>query len=136
MRVPIIFNYRSVIFYVLCQEYLDLFPNGNMMGGQMKAPEKRVLAEALQVHKEVATLGQRIRAARKQQGLTQAELAGLAGVGARFVSDVENGKPTAQLGLVLHLLNLVGVELVSVERWAWPEVRRRVRASGPQGQPS
>lgn len=102
----------------------------------MKATEKRVLAEALQVHREVVTLGQHIRAARKKQGLTQAELAGLAGVGARFVSDVENGKPTAQLGLVLHLLNLVGVELVSVERWAWPEVRRRVRASGPQGQPT
>lgn len=92
----------------------------------------RVLAESLQAHKEVASLGQSIRLARKQQGLTQAELAGLAGVGARFVSDVENGKPTVQLGLVLHLLNLVGLELVSVERRALPEVRRRIRAGDRQ----
>lgn len=106
-----------------------------MVGREVMAPESRVLAEALHVHREVATLGQRVRAARKQQGLTQAELAGLAGVGTRFVSDLENGKSTVQLGLVLHLLNLVGVELVSVERWAWPEVRRRISASGQQEQP-
>lgn len=92
----------------------------------------RVLAESLKTHKEVASLGQCVRLARKQQGLTQAELAGLAGVGARFVSDVENGKPTVQLGLVLHLLNLVGLELVSVERWALPEVRRRVLVKNRQ----
>lgn len=98
----------------------------------MNTTEQRVLSESLHVHKDVSSLGQSIRLARKRQGLTQAELAGLAGVGPRFVSDVENGKVTVQLGLVLHLLNLVGLELVSVERWALPEVRRRVRTSDRQ----
>lgn len=93
----------------------------------MDKADKRELDTALQVHKEVASLGRCIRQARKQQGLTQIELAALAHVGTRFVSDVENGKPTAQLGLVLHLLNLVGMELVSAERWALPAVRRRLR---------
>ena len=81
---------------------------------------------------QYATLQTLLRQARSAAGLTQAELAGLAGVGARFVSDVENGKPTVQLGLVLHLLNLVGLELVSVERWALPEVRRRVLVKNRQ----
>lgn len=98
----------------------------------MNTAEQRALSGSLQVHKDVASLGQSIRMARKQQGLTQAELAGLAGVGPRFVSDVENGKVTVQLGLVLHLLNLVGLELVSVERRTLPEVRRRIRASDQQ----
>lgn len=57
--------------------------------------------------------GSQIRAARKAQGLTQAELASIAGVGTRFVSELERGKDTARLGLALELARLVGVDLVA-----------------------
>ena len=56
-------------------------------------------------------LGAAIRARRKHLGATQAELAGLAAVGARFVSEVERGKPTAELGRVLRLLDRLGLHV-------------------------
>lgn len=64
----------------------------------------------------VSGLGEALRAARKRQGLTQEELAGLAGVGLRFVSDLERGKETVQLGLALKVTRLLGLELAVVER--------------------
>lgn len=63
-----------------------------------------------------ADLGKQIRAARRAQGLTQAELAETAGVGTRFVSELERGKSTAQLGLALDLARLVGVDLLAQPR--------------------
>jgi y4mF family transcriptional regulator len=56
-------------------------------------------------------IGKEIRRARKTQGLRQEDLAGLAGVGARFVVEVERGKETAQLGRVLQLLAVLGCDL-------------------------
>ena len=49
-----------------------------------------------------------VRAARKAQGLRQHELAGAAGVGLRFIVDLEAGKPTAQLGKALKVLEALG----------------------------
>lgn len=63
-----------------------------------------------------ADLGQQIRAARKAQGLTQAELADIAGVGTRFVSELERGKDTARLGLALDIARLAGVDLFAQPR--------------------
>lgn len=65
-----------------------------------------------------ADLGQQIRAARKAQGLTQAELADIAGVGTRFVSELERGKDTARLGLALDIARLAGVDLFAQPRGA------------------
>lgn len=61
-------------------------------------------------------LGRQIRAARKAQGLTQTELAEAAGVGTRFVSELERGKSTARLGLALELAQLVGIDLLARSR--------------------
>ncbi len=58
-----------------------------------------------------AEVGKFIRSARKAQGLRQDDLAGLAGVGTRFVIEVERGKETSQLGRVLHLLAVLGCDL-------------------------
>lgn len=58
------------------------------------------------------TLGQYIRVRRKQQGATQAELASLCGLGIRFISDLENGKPTIELGKTLQVLNCLGLEAI------------------------
>lgn len=56
-------------------------------------------------------LGKLIRAHRKAQSATQAEFAALCGVGVRFISDLENGKPTIQLSKVLHVLGCLGLDI-------------------------
>lgn len=56
-------------------------------------------------------LGTWVRKERKAQGLTQAELAGLCGVGTRFVHDLERGKASVHLGKTLDLLQTLGLHL-------------------------
>jgi transcriptional regulator with XRE-family HTH domain len=57
----------------------------------------------------VADLGLALRAARRSGKVRLDDLAQIAGVSKQFVSDVEYGKPTVQLGLVLKLLVEIGV---------------------------
>jgi len=59
----------------------------------------------------VAELGAALRAERKALGLNQADLALAAGVGLRFVVELEAGKPTVRLGLVLRVVDALGVSL-------------------------
>jgi len=56
-------------------------------------------------------LGQTLRAARKQLGLTQSQLALAAGVGLRFIVDLEAGKPTLRLVNVLRVIEALGGDL-------------------------
>ncbi len=53
-------------------------------------------------------LGDALRAARKQLGLTQPQLALAAGVGVRFIVDLEAGKPTVRLENVLRVIDALG----------------------------
>lgn len=52
-----------------------------------------------------------IRARRLGLGLTQRDLADMAGVSERFVRFVEQGKPSVQLDSVLAVLATLGLEL-------------------------
>lgn len=56
-------------------------------------------------------IGALIQVSRKQHRLTQQDLAELVGVGRQWISDVENGKPRAELELVLKTLRALGIEL-------------------------
>ncbi len=56
-------------------------------------------------------LGHALRAARKQLGLTQPQLALVAGVGVRFIVDLEAGKPTLRLENVLRVIDALGGEI-------------------------
>jgi HTH-type transcriptional regulator/antitoxin HipB len=56
-------------------------------------------------------LGQALRAARKQLGLTQPQLALAAGVGVRFIVDLEAGKTTLRLENVLRVIDALGGKL-------------------------
>lgn len=56
-------------------------------------------------------LGVALRVARKQIGLTQPQLALAAGVGVRFIVDLEAGKPTVRLEHVLRVIDALGAEL-------------------------
>lgn len=57
------------------------------------------------------SLGQAVRSARKQLSLTQPQLALAAGVGVRFIVDLEAGKPTLRLENILRVLHALGGEL-------------------------
>jgi y4mF family transcriptional regulator len=61
-------------------------------------------------------IGQAVRRARKGMGLRQDALAAAAGVGLRFLVELERGKPTAQLGRTLAVLAAVGLDLRIVDR--------------------
>jgi HTH-type transcriptional regulator/antitoxin HipB len=74
-------------------------------------PIGNIPAEGLPVSTS-GELGAMLRAYRKQQALTQLDIAGLGNTGNRFVVELENGKPTVQLQKVLDLIDLLGLELV------------------------
>ena len=51
------------------------------------------------------------RGRRTDLGLSQAELARRAGVSRKWISEFEAGKPTAEFGLVIRVLDELGVAL-------------------------
>jgi HTH-type transcriptional regulator/antitoxin HipB len=57
-------------------------------------------------------LGRLVRSVRKEQGLTQLDVAGLAGRSNRFVIDLERGKSTLQMQKVLDVLALLRLEVL------------------------
>ncbi len=56
-------------------------------------------------------LGRCVRAQRKIQGATQTEFAAMCGVGTRFISELENGKATMELGKVLQVIQCLGLQI-------------------------
>jgi len=61
-------------------------------------------------------LARYVRDSRRANRLTQAQLAEFAGVGRRFVSDLENAKATLRLDKVCSVLGVFGKCLGLVER--------------------
>jgi HTH-type transcriptional regulator/antitoxin HipB len=66
-----------------------------------------------------ADIGTAVREKRKEDGLTLADAAALCGVGYRFMSDLENGKETVQVGKVLKVLTALGLDMTIAAR-KWP----------------
>jgi HTH-type transcriptional regulator / antitoxin HipB len=64
--------------------------------------------------------GAAVRAARRRHGMTQRELALIAGTGERFVVDLEAGKPTAQLGRALAVAAALGLTVSLTDPGAEP----------------
>lgn len=61
--------------------------------------------------KTARDIGTLIRDRRTASGFTQLQLATQCGVSVRWLGDVEAGKSTAAIGLVLRVLDSLGVEL-------------------------
>lgn len=77
----------------------------------------------------VDDIGQLVRAHRKLQSATQTDFAALCGVGVRFISELENGKPTIELGKALHVLKSLGLEVYIQPRdWKRPSSTNKVDA--------
>ena len=64
-----------------------------------------------------AEWGKLVRATRKEQGISQEQLAGVAYVGVRFISDLENGKKTLQLDKAILVLEALGLGAYAFNRW-------------------
>tara|TARA_R110000868_G_scaffold86787_1_gene243291 strand:+ start:10576 stop:10797 length:222 start_codon:yes stop_codon:yes gene_type:complete len=62
-------------------------------------------------------LGCIIRKARKAQGLTQEDLSGMTGTGIRFISELERGKQTAQIGKVISVISTLGLVMSISSEW-------------------
>lgn len=74
------------------------------------------------------TLGSALKTARKHLRLTQSDLALAAGVGLRFIVDLEAGKPTVRLAHVLRVIDALGGAVLleglaeeSEDRWSSSE---------------
>jgi HTH-type transcriptional regulator / antitoxin HipB len=76
--------------------------------------------------RSTADLGQRLRGYRKAGGHTQTELAELSGSRARYLSELERGKETAQIGKALEVLRLLGLDVYIVPRGLSARVRRAI----------
>lgn len=59
----------------------------------------------------IDNLAEFIKKYRRTLGLTQADLAGAAGLGVRFIGDLERGKSTCEIGKTLRVLTMLGIEL-------------------------
>ena len=59
----------------------------------------------------VCTLGLAIESERKRRRLTQSELADISNTSINFISQIERGKRTAQIGKVLDVLQALGMQL-------------------------
>ncbi len=59
---------------------------------------------------DVKDFGYILRKRRKELGYTQAFLSEFSGFSVSFISDLENGKSTAELGKALYLANLLGLD--------------------------
>ena len=78
-------------------------------------------------------LGLFVRDRRQNLDMTQAELAAAANVSRRWLTNLESGKPTAEIGLVLRTLDALGLvldaELDATGIWR-PRPRRVAARSG------
>lgn len=64
----------------------------------------------------VRELGAAIRARRVDLGRTQGDVAASAGVSRQWLSEVEAGKPTAEVGRVLAVFDALDLDLVPIPR--------------------
>mgnify|MGYP006269723295 FL=1 len=60
---------------------------------------------------DTESLGALIRDTRKAQGLTQEQLAGICGVGVRFIRELEHGKESCHIGKAMTVLQMLGLQL-------------------------
>lgn len=65
-------------------------------------------------------LGHLVREHRSKRGITQAQLAAEVGASRKWIIDLEAGKRTTDLSLVLRTLNVLGVELDARTRLTRP----------------
>ncbi|MBE6018155.1 MAG: helix-turn-helix transcriptional regulator [Lachnospiraceae bacterium] len=62
------------------------------------------------------SFGEAIRKRRKALGYTQTYISQFSGLSVSFISDLENGKSTVELGKAIRYANLLGLDVVVTPR--------------------
>jgi y4mF family transcriptional regulator len=96
-----------------------LIPFRNLAARPPAVRSLRDVATAGPSYHPVATaadLGTLVRTARETMGMTQQQFSDLAGVGRRFLSELENGKQTSEIGLVLQVCRSAGIDVFAKRR--------------------
>jgi transcriptional regulator with XRE-family HTH domain len=62
------------------------------------------------------SFGEMIKKRRKKMGYTQKYVCEVSGISASFISDLENGKASIELGKAIYLANLLGIDIELNER--------------------
>ena len=60
--------------------------------------------------------GHFIQKRRKELGYTQSYVSEVTGLSASFISDLENGKATTELGKAIRLANILGIDVLTEKR--------------------
>ncbi len=63
----------------------------------------------------MSNLGKKVKELRKKYNLTQIELSRRAGVGIRFIRELEGGKPTVRMDKVNRVINFFGYHIEAVK---------------------
>ena len=66
--------------------------------------------------RNISSIGAKIRSIRKAQGVSRETLAGLAGTGQRYISELERGKDTARIREMLKVIEALGAGLYIVDQ--------------------
>ena len=74
-----------------------------MMSSEIKTQKKQVISSK--------ALGAIVQKVRKQQQLTQLDVALVVNSGNRYLSELENGKPSVQLQKTLDTLQALGIKI-------------------------
>lgn len=61
---------------------------------------------------DAASLGNAIRLRRKELKYTQGYISEITGLSVSFLSDLENGKPTCEIGKTIEVINLLGLDIL------------------------
>ena len=65
---------------------------------------------------DVISLGSAIKERRKERHYTQKFLSEVTGLSSSFISDLEHGKETTEIGKVLFLINTLGLNFILEKR--------------------
>lgn len=65
---------------------------------------------------DVISLGSAIKERRKELNYTQKFLSEVTGLSSSFISDLEHGKETTEIGKVLFLINTLGLNFIIEKR--------------------
>lgn len=102
--------YRSPVQEAIEALKQPLFPASGSVPASRVAAALPAPDPATIVH-SVADIGKRVREARRKMGMTQQRFADLAGVGRRFLLELEQGKATLEIGRVLAVCRAAGIKL-------------------------
>ncbi len=86
-----------------------MLPNGSMLYLPLNSGKEHAFKGHALTIRSIHDLAAAIRGRRTDLGMSQAELAKRTGVSRKWVYEFEAGKPTAELGLLLRVLDALGL---------------------------